>query len=316
MNRSTRKRSTPINKAQNQGKKQPDSKPPTKKQEATPEGRGNRHMQFIFGLSYQVTSTILFAISIASFFFFLSVKKSNYAYWSGFLVLVFAELAIAIYIQQYIYTLAEEKPVSAPQTTTENEKPILEQPTFTEDIKECVFDFGTNIATNRIDVLENHPIQPLTVNGISPVMYIKDRKFYVDVTVSDPDKLLPVQIKEGKLTITPENWDTNSNASAFEVVDEKQDVVFQIIYHKPSKIVLYGVFPDPQVQGQLIYVSEKGIEANFNKPKDFSIKRQFKYPSWKYPGQFDDAEIVKTVSPTPKPKKPQSKSNTIRHRTK
>lgn len=223
-----------------------------------------------------------------------------------FVGLTLYSLGLCLYLQDKIWKEGVvTSQLSIPQPTLE--KPTLETPIFTEDVKECFFDFGGNTATISIDVLERQPKQFLSVNGISPVMYVKNHKFYVDVTVSNPDKLLPVQIKEGNLTVTPQNWDTNSNTNAFEVVDENLNVVFQIIYSKPSKISLFGVFPDPQIQGQLIFVSDKGIKTDFSKPKDFSITRHFKYPSWKYPGRFDDVIPRKTASPTPEPKKTKSK---------
>ena len=208
---------------------------------------------------------------------FLYYHKQTLAIWATFIAITITALACCLQLKSWAWKQSEL-----------TKKPILKTPIFTEDIKECVFNFGGNTATISIDDLEKQPQQFISINGISPVMYVKNHTFYVDVTVSDPDKLLPVEIKEGKLTVTPANWDTNSNDSAFEVVDGKLDVVFQIIYHKPSKVFLYGIFPDPQVKSQLIYVSEQSIALSYTKPKEFSIKRQFKYPSWKYPGQFDE----------------------------
>lgn len=214
--------------------------------------------------------------------FFLYYHKQNLAIWATFLAIVITALACCLQWQSWVWKQTE----LSNKQTSEN-KPVLEMPTFTEDIKECVFDFGTNIAIIPIEALEKQPLQPYQL-GIAPELYIKNHKLYVDVVVSDPDKSLPVQLKEGKLTVTPLKWDTNSNESAFEVVDEKLDVVFQIIYSKPSKVFLYGVFPDPTVEGHLLYVSNNGIQGAFSKPDGFYIKRHFKYPSWKYPGQFDE----------------------------
>ncbi len=220
---------------------------------------------------------------------FLYYHKQTPAIWAVFIAIVLFTLAGCLQWQEWVW-----KQSDLHNAQTSESKPILEQPTFTEDIKECVLDFGSNIAIMSVDVLEKQPQQPFRFNALSPEMYIKNHKFYVDVAVSDPNKSLPVQIKEGKLTITPEKWDSNSNNNAFEVVNENLDVVFQIIYSKPSKISLYGVFPDPQVQGHLTYVSEKSIQGAFAKPADFAIKRHFKYPSWKYPGQFDEAPNLLT----------------------
>ena len=121
---------------------------------------------------------------------FLYYHKQTYAIWAVFFAVLFTTFAGCLQWQIWVWK----------QSDTETNKPTLEQPTFTEDIKQCVFYFGSNSETIPIDVLEKQPQKFLSVNGIAPVMYIKDHKFYVDVTVSDPDKLLPVQIKENSLS--------------------------------------------------------------------------------------------------------------------
>lgn len=262
-----------------------------------------------------ITATIIFGL--AAYFVSFHTNLRTASVWLLFVSLVLYSLGLCLYLQDRIWKenvvalqTSEIDQFATNNSTLEQpklEKPTLQLPTFTEDIKECDFYFGGNRATYSMEALEKHPQKFISVNGLAPVMYIKNHIFYADVTVSDPYKPLPVQIKEGKLSVTPENWDINSNDNAYEVVNEKLDVVFQIIYTKPSKIFLYGIFPDPQVQGQLIYVTEKGINPAFNKPRDFFIKRHFKYPAWKYPGQFDDTKPEKTVTPIPMPEMSKSK---------
>lgn len=262
-----------------------------------------------------ITATIIFGL--AAYFVSFHTNLRTASVWLLFASLVLYSLGLCLYLQDRIW---KENVVASQQSTQlliENtqtipeqptpEKPTLQFPTFKEDIKECVFNFGGNPATYSIEELEKDKKQFLSVNGIAPVVYIKNHIFYADVTVSDPYKPLPVQIIEGELSVTPENWDFNSNTNAFEVVNEKLDVVFQLIYTKPSKIFLYGIFPDPQIKNQLIFVSENSIINAFSKPKDFSIKRHFKYPAWKYPGQFDDTKPEKTVPPTHRPEMLKSK---------
>jgi len=45
-----------------------------------------------------------------------------------------------------------------------------------------------------------------------------------------------------------------------------------------------GIFPFP---GGLILANENGATINPILPTNFSLKRIFKYPSWKYPGEYE-----------------------------
>ena len=80
--------------------------------------------------------------------------------------------------------------------------------------------------------------------------------------------------------------DYNSNDFAIEAVDGGWNPVFQQIKKRDGSIVLKGVFSVSDslyvMAGHVWYVSD-------TIPSSFSLKRIFKYPSWKFPGQYEDS---------------------------
>ncbi len=146
--------------------------------------------------------------------------------------------------------------------------------------------FGGNIATSSPEALRSAPQNPISMNGISPSMYMEGDRLYVDVSLNDGSQSLPVEIKRGVFTVQPPNWDRNSNATAFEVVNEKLVPVFQYIIKSPFKVQINGIFPAPR--GGFVLVDESRALTRPVIPNDFRLKRIFKYPSWRYPGQYTE----------------------------
>jgi len=94
------------------------------------------------------------------------------------------------------------------------------------------------------------------------------------------------------LTLHPA-WDFNSNERALEVIGDLGSPVFQMIFEPPNRLSVLGVFPFPNDE-VLIQDTEGGYPAFFDAKTDehsfrmlaLKTKPLFKYPSWKYPGQF------------------------------
>ena len=162
-----------------------------------------------------------------------------------------------------------------------------EGPTFQEKLENVTFSLGGGgIHTiYRLSDLEKAPREPFNLGGFSPVrIYAETGKVYADVTVYGGPASPPIEVKHNEVVVGPPNWDRNFSQSALEVVNEKQFPVFQLIYKTPSHIVFNGIFPFP---GGLILANEEGSVVNPTVPVTFSLKRIFKYPSWKYPGQYE-----------------------------
>jgi hypothetical protein len=162
----------------------------------------------------------------------------------------------------------------------------LEEPTFRETVENVTFSLGEGgvHVTYKLSDLEKSPSEPFDFGGSRPVrVYVQKGKLYADVTMYGGAAGASVEIKHNNFVVRPPNWDRNSNLTALEIVNEKQLPVFQFIYTTPSHIVVNGIFPFP---GGLILANESGMVVNPILPATFALNRIFRYPSWKYPGQY------------------------------
>lgn len=216
---------------------------------------------------------ILGAIGLTAVGVLFSYHRKKAAILASCATLVIFVLAVYLYWQQ--------------QTV-----PKLEQPTFREKVEEVVtFSLGERGMSSSYSLsdLEKKPREPFELRGYKPFrMYVENGKLYVDVSVYGGANLPPVEIEHNKFTRRMSSqWDINSNTKALEVVNEDHFPVFQLFYKTPSHIVVNGVFPFP---GGLFLANESGVEmiSTAMLPRKFSLKRIFKYPSWKYPGQYDE----------------------------
>lgn len=82
----------------------------------------------------------------------------------------------------------------------------------------------------------------------------------------------------------PHNWDSNKNENALEVVNEAGAPIYQLIYKRDGHIVVNGAFPFP---GGLVLADEQRMVMNPSLPAKLELKRIFKYPSWKYPAEYE-----------------------------
>ena len=70
-----------------------------------------------------------------------------------------------------------------------------------------------------------------------------------------------------------------------EIVNQNKIPIYQFFYKTLSHIVMNGIFPYP---GGFILANENGAIQNPTLPTTFKLKRIFKYPSWKYPGEYEE----------------------------
>jgi hypothetical protein len=132
-----------------------------------------------------------------------------------------------------------------------------------------------------------------------PIGYTFERQFfpisihlegdilYADASLSAGPSEPVIEIRRNTFEVKsrPPNWDINSSESAFEVVLNKEQTfpVFQMIRKGSHAVEINGIFRVGNPHNYLI-VSPKGI---FETPKHFQpLEQIFKYPSWKYPGQY------------------------------
>ena len=171
-----------------------------------------------------------------------------------------------------------------------NSEPVLKVPIFSENIEDFMFSIGergisVGYSKNRLE--QEHVNNAFVFNDYYPVeLYIENDVLYADVNIYGGNGFPPIEIKRNKIFNKPDNWDFNSNENAMEIVNENQLPIYQFFYKKPSHIVINGIFPLPG--GGWLSANENGAIYGPIIPTSFKLKRIFKYPSWKYPGEIDN----------------------------
>jgi hypothetical protein len=182
----------------------------------------------------------------------------------------------------------------------------FDQPTFREQTETVMFSFGENGVTTtfRLSDLQQSPQAPMFMNNVEIAhLSAEGNKLYVDAKIGDINAPV-VEIKHNQFTSPPPNWDRNSNQQALEIVDENQIPVFQLYYKTPTHIVVNGIF---EYRRNLYLVSNSGILMNPTNQEivtRYLSKRIFKYPAWKYPGQYASMpgpSLINQESPMPHP---------------
>jgi len=113
----------------------------------------------------------------------------------------------------------------------------------------------------------------------------------------------PLKLEKNNLAGLPRDWDCNHTDRAIEVVNDKQIPIVQIYFKDDAHLVFKGIFT---TQKQILFASEtNGVNLNnttgtndiahilnqqyFDANLDeLRLKPLFKYPSWKFMGQFSE----------------------------
>jgi hypothetical protein len=166
--------------------------------------------------------------------------------------------------------------------------PQSNTPTFQEGIENVAFSLGEEgmSVLYPIRFIEKQPAHALTFDERNFVdVYVKGGKLYADVTVYDESGTPIPLLRQNKFIMGSPSWDRNFNDQAFEVVDANGSPVFQLIYRTQSWIVVKGIFQ----RSNSVVLADKDVRviSGHKVPSDFSIKRIFKYPSYKYLGQVE-----------------------------
>jgi hypothetical protein len=115
--------------------------------------------------------------------------------------------------------------------------------------------------------------------------------FPLQVFAKDDDKIhysivvwtgsAPLEIVDGEFALQDPYADRNYNDDALEIVDNHQNPILQVIWKTPSHLVVNGIFKVGN--GEIVIADEKGY-----RPFQIgdSIKPLFKYPSYRFKGQY------------------------------
>jgi hypothetical protein len=173
-------------------------------------------------------------------------------------------------------------------TINANTPASLPQPTFQEESEEISFSLGELgfTDTQRISNLKKGPHTPFYLEGYAPVILsIKGGVLLYDIKFWGGPGKPPIEVKNNKFTVRVPNWDRNFNANAFEVVDSKNIPILQVIRKTATHIIVNGIFPLPD--GLLLPAGPNGAIMGVRAvPPDFMLQPIFRYPSWKYLGQY------------------------------
>jgi hypothetical protein len=155
---------------------------------------------------------------------------------------------------------------------------------------------------------QNNALGGMGFNSFFPVrIYLENGRIFVDATLYGghpnypPIVITHNQISPDGLIYEPE-WDWNRNSRALEIVDKKQEPVFQLIYDPPNHIIVNGVFilpgdelitcdcPSAGAKGQMprfMNLPPPALWSPAPPSPTILCPRLFKYPGWKHPGVLE-----------------------------
>jgi hypothetical protein len=156
---------------------------------------------------------------------------------------------------------------------------------FREQLPDIVyFTFGGRGITVGVPVKDLKTTTLFRLGGFVPVkLAFENGILYCDVTLWGGKNSPPVEVKHNNFVVRPAGWDRNFTSNALEVVNERGIPIFQLIRKTPSHYVLMGIIAS---SGQVLVGTETEVWHNPPSiPPDY-LKPLFKYPSWKYLGQY------------------------------
>jgi hypothetical protein len=163
-------------------------------------------------------------------------------------------------------------------------------------------EFGSRVFGQR--GTQENAINGMGFNSFFPIrIYLEKSRIFLDATLyGGHPNYPPIVITHNDFAhdalLYQMTWDWNRNSRALEIVDEKKEPIFQLIYDPPDHVIVSGVFVLP---GSELVITDcgKGLPPRFQNLPPPSLwsppppsptlrcQRVFKYPGWKYPGQLE-----------------------------
>ena len=181
---------------------------------------------------------------------------------------------------------------AAPQT----QPPQLKQPEFKfRNVTDIVtFSFGEHgmSFTTSIGRLRNPlPWAPMVFapNGPEFSFSMSGETLLVNAKIGAGGRFGPtIEIRDNAFAVREPRYDSNSNEHALEVVTSDGLPIFQLIQKSPTQVVINGIFPVDNGRNLMI-AGPDGVRTGVGMDADlsqFHLRPIFKYPAWKYPGQY------------------------------
>lgn len=203
--------------------------------------------------------------------------------------IVLIVLGIAVVISQLDFKTEAQavSPIQHEITPSIEQSPkitsLRDLPTFVDGNQEVTVKLGMMNMKGRVTELMNNPHQ-FKVDDYSILsFYISNHTLYVDTTLYGGAQMTQVELKENILVSRPMNWDFNSDGRALEIVNDRQEPIFQLVYKTQYSIAINGYLYFP---GGFVFVHEDGRTIMNPKipPVDYTFTRIFQYPSSEYQG--------------------------------
>jgi hypothetical protein len=156
---------------------------------------------------------------------------------------------------------------------------------------------GYTAGQSRARMIKGQLLIPFGIgDGMPPPITVgmdKDGKLVLSCELIGGDKERPFQIEihNNVFSVASGLVQKNYNDKALEVADDQGIPLFQVIQESPDKLRINGIFVLGQQQGETVvrvWAFGSKLILNPNRPEEFVLKPIFKYPSWKYLGQYSE----------------------------
>ena len=131
-------------------------------------------------------------------------------------------------------------------------------------------------------------------------MRATDSQIFLNIKWAPILGMPPLELTNNEISGLPTDWDCNHTSNGLEIINEKLDPILQFYYKDDTHLVLNGAitFTNEGRSGVIFISPEEGVSVQsgvafsknelFKKVQSLHLKRLFKYPAWKYRGQFDE----------------------------
>lgn len=174
--------------------------------------------------------------------------------------------------------------------------PTIKQEGFHEKIESVTVSLGENGSSTTCPLWmlqpgASMPCVPYSLDGYRPMnLRMEGDQLFFTFSLWGGDGEAPIEIVNNEFVVRRSGWDRNHNENALEVVDGNGTPFFQMIRATPDHLIINGIFQMPS--GSIIYASDQGIwpprSPKQGTPPGFRLVPIFKYPSWKYSGEYAD----------------------------
>ena len=145
--------------------------------------------------------------------------------------------------------------------------------------------YGEN-DSETVERLRAGKYHPFSFYGYEPIeVHMEGDKLLFSFRVWGGGRKPPIEVQDNEFVIRPTGWDRNSTANALEVVNENNVQVFQMVRRTSAQLVINGIFRLPNGHLTVAWPGQVVLDTP-SIPADYALKPIFKYPSWKYPGQY------------------------------